>query len=549
MRLFLPTMALVALATPVAFAQSAAQLSKDAAKAYGEKRFAQGAELYLRLFEKDPTETAAAYNAACCFGLAGDREGAFRCLEKALEAGFIDADGTAKDSDLEGLRGDARWPGLLARMRAKGARETAFWGSPALSSGYQAQLSEDERIGGLSKFWSEVKFNFINRDRLVELDWDALYLRYLPKVRAAKSTAEYYQLLSELCAQLKDGHTNVYGAPELRDQFQARPLLRTRLIEGRVLVTDVFDESLKAKGVAPGLEVLTVDGQPVKDYASTQLVPYQSASTPQDLETRVYTYAFLSGRITEAPMVGFKDAAGKTFSMAIPRVENAKRKQAMPAEAPFTFKMLPGGIAHVCLNSFGDDTAAKQYIAAFPEIAKAKALIFDVRNNGGGSSMVGYRVLATLTHQPIVTSAWSTHDYKPTFRAWGRVVGEYRGEPDVMPSDDAHHFSGPVIVLTSGATYSAAEDFSVAFDVMKRGLILGEPTGGSTGQPLMFKLPGGGSARVCSKRDTYPDGKAFVGVGVQPGKLVRPTVADFRAGKDTVLLAAQAEAMKALAGK
>lgn len=41
-----------------------------------------------------------------------------------------------------------------------------------------------------------------------------------------------------------------------------------------------------------------------------------------------------------------------------------------------------------------------------------------------------------------------------------------------------------VVVLTSPRTYSAAEDFASAFDVMRRGLIVGEPTGGSTGQPL-----------------------------------------------------------------
>lgn len=78
----------------------------------------------------------------------------------------------------------------------------------------------------------------------------------------------------------------------------------------------------------------------------------------------------------------------------------------------------------------------------------------------------------------------------------------------------------------------------VAFDAMKRGTLIGEPTGGSTGQPLMFKLPGGGSGYVCSKRDTYPDGKEFVGVGIQPQVLVHPTVRDVRAGKDTVLEAA-----------
>ena len=105
----------------------------------------------------------------------------------------------------------------------------------------------------------------------------------------------------------------------------------------------------------------------------------------------------------------------------------------------------------------------------------------------------------------------------------------------------------PVVVLTSPATFSAAEDFAVAFDVMDRGLFIGEPTGGSTGQPLFFRLPGGGSARVTSKRDSYPSGKEFVGVGIQPDKLVEPTIKDVRAGRDTVLRFASQEILKLLA--
>jgi hypothetical protein len=54
-------------------------------------------------------------------------------------------------------------------------------------------------------------------------------------------------------------------------------------------------------------------------------------------------------------------------------------------------------------------------------------------------------------------------------------------------------------------------------------------------------LPGGGNARICSKRDTYPDGREFVGIGIQPDKVVRPTLADLRAGRDTVLEAALKE--------
>ena len=64
---------------------------------------------------------------------------------------------------------------------------------------------------------------------------------------------------------------------------------------------------------------------------------------------------------------------------------------------------------------------------------------------------------------------------------------------------------------------------------------MGEPTHGSTGQPLSLELPGGGSARISAKRDFYPDGREFIGRGVQPDIPVKATVEDIRAGRDVVL--------------
>lgn len=64
---------------------------------------------------------------------------------------------------------------------------------------------------------------------------------------------------------------------------------------------------------------------------------------------------------------------------------------------------------------------------------------------------------------------------------------------------------------------------------------IGRNSFGSTGQPYLFDLPGGGSARVCTKRDTYPDGREFVGNGVKPDIEVIPTLKDFIANKDVTL--------------
>ena len=82
---------------------------------------------------------------------------------------------------------------------------------------------------------------------------------------------------------------------------------------------------------------------------------------------------------------------------------------------------------------------------------------------------------------------------------------------------------------------STSEDFPVPLDYSGRALLLGEPTAGTTGNPVNVLLPGGAILRVCSLWSTYPDGREFVGRGIQPQITVHPTVAGIRANRDEVL--------------
>jgi len=91
-------------------------------------------------------------------------------------------------------------------------------------------------------------------------------------------------------------------------------------------------------------------------------------------------------------------------------------------------------------------------------------------------------------------------------------------------------------VLIGPETNSAAEDFVVPLHAAGRATIVGQKSRGSTGQPLQFSfLDGKIGGRVCTKRDTYPDGREFVGVGIIPDVEVHPTPADIAADHDVVL--------------
>jgi C-terminal processing protease CtpA/Prc len=405
------------------------------------------------------------------------------------------------------------------------------YASPGLATPFQEQLTEDERLAGLALLWSEVKYNFANFDLVPDLDWDAAFRRAIPGVRAASDTLAYYRELQRLSAVLRDGHTFVSLPAELRDRAEARPPLRTMVVEGRVFVALVRSPQLRELGLAARQEILRVDGVPVVDYAERTFGPYVCASTPQDRTAQLLVRHLLAGPADRAVTLTIAEPGKQPRDVVVPR----RGLEVDPPRPSYSLAMLPQNVALVTIDTFNDPGVAKAFAADFERILPAAGLILDIRENGGGSSTTGYAILAHLTEEPFLGSRWRTPEYRPAFRAWNRAPAPYGQDGSSNAPIAGPRFRGPVAVLIGARTYSAAEDFAVAFDAMQRGPLVGEPTGGSTGQPLTVRLPGGGAARICTKRDSYPSGKEFVGVGVQPTAKVAPTVADLLAGRDPVL--------------
>lgn len=520
-----------------AFADEPCSLG-PAIAAYAAGDYARSADLFERARGCARFEATDHYNAACAEALAGRADAAFASLERAVALGWANLEHLAADTDLASLHADPRWERVTAASGRLAADDRRIWGGAAFETPYRETLPEEERIAGLARYWAEVRSNFAFFDQVPELDWDAAFLETLPKVRAAATTAEYYRVLQALNARLHDGHTNVYPPKELRPSFYTRPALRTAKIEGRVVITRLLDPALAGAGLVPGLEIVAIDGEPVETYADAKVRPYQAASTPQDLEVRTYDYALLAGAAGSEVELLVEDASGARRTVRVVRTPQEELAKVAPPFLPLELTPLGDGILRIDLRSFDTSKVFEEWLAHWDEIAAAKGLILDLRDNGGGNSGHGYRILSTLLERPSATTVWRTRLYRPSFRAWGNAEGWHLAAPGGLDPSVEHHFAGPVAVLIGPRTYSAAEDFAVAFDVAERGPMIGAATGGSTGQPLMFALPGGGQARVCSKRDTYPDGREFVGVGVQPDREVTTTVADLRAGRDPVLEAA-----------
>ncbi|MDN3584131.1 hypothetical protein [Mucilaginibacter flavus] len=291
-------------------------------------------------------------NLATGYALLNKKDSALISLEKMYANGVTSGvvNFLQGEPALNGLRDEPRYIAIIQKLN----NQKALWQNTAFSTQYRPDIPAAEKIAGLSLLWAQAKYNFANFD-LVNIDWNQTYLDYLPKVKNTKSTAEYYKVLINFYAQLKDGHSNVVPPDSVISQFYSRPPFRTELVEGRVFVNQVFSDSLYKSGIVPGLEIIKINQEPVISYAEKNVKPYQSSSTPQDMEIREFSYGLLSGPPTEPIVFEFKNKVGKIINRTINRTgyHDIKKIKTLVYETI-------GNIGYLTINDFEDDKIIKQ---------------------------------------------------------------------------------------------------------------------------------------------------------------------------------------------
>ena len=406
------------------------------------------------------------------------------------------------------------------------------------------ELTAAERVAAFTKLWSEVKYNFAFFDQVPHLDWDQVLSEYIPAVMEDQTTGEFYRLMQRCLARLQDGHTKVKYAWRT-----GRPALLVRPVAGRAIIADHgLTEEITKSELKRGDEITHVDGRSVQEILKQDIYPYVSESTPQGRDSEAYR-VLLGGPEGTVVGVRVRSSSGSTRDLSLTRRSEWKQRKQMPwLRIPkFEHKELAGGIAYVSIRTFGTDKVVEQFNEVFEKIRASRGLIIDVRGNGGGSTINAYGIVSYLTDGPLEGSRWRTRKYMPAFRAWGQEEEWHEGEHDRVEPGDSPYL-GPLVVLIGPETVSAAEDFLIPLHHSGRATLVGERTAGTTGQPLIVRLPVA-KAWICTKRDSYPDGREFVGVGVIPDVEVHATQQDIASGRDAVLERALEVIRAGFAGK
>lgn len=144
--------------------------------------------------------------------------------------------------------------------------------------------------------------------------------------------------------------------------------------------------------------------------------------------------------------------------------------------------------------------------AAMETFRDARAVIVDVSLNDGGEDRLARQIAARFASKR--TLAYSKYA--------GDAPGAKPQAVYIEPPADRPRYAGPVYLLTSNVTVSAAEVFALAMRALPNVTHVGETTRGSLSDELHKELPNGW--RVTLSNEVYLDssGKAWEGRGIPP---------------------------------
>jgi carboxyl-terminal processing protease len=365
-------------------------------------------------------------------------------------------------------------------------------------SGNEAQLGTFEVV------WNKVNETYFD-PAFGGLNWKDVHDRYKPRIAAAKTDKEFYELVNDMLWELKASHANLIPPGSIARYepivfAEGSPGIDARLLNGVAVITSVKPESpAHAAGLSAGYVIQALDGIPVEQIAREAELRVPPPANSRSRTARG-TKAILS-RIFGAPgtevAIVYLDKEGEKREQ---RVVRAKRSGVSIGPVfmaiEFEARRLDNGIGYVRLNTLQPQLAPR-IAEAIKAMGNMRGIILDLRGNSGGE----------IENMPELFVKERTLLYLRTSRD---------GEAEVFsnPADSAS--AVPLVLLIDALSGSASELISACLQSIGRAVIVGERSPGAVLESDTMILPNGAIFMYPVARLRTPDGTVLEGRGVVP---------------------------------
>ena len=372
------------------------------------------------------------------------------------------------------------------------------------------------RLAVFDDVWETIQERYYD-PKFHGIDWQAKRNVFRPAAARASGTHEFYEVLRQMIASLRDAHTRVYSPDEKFDWWSPRFVtvgLAIRDVEGLPTVIQVEPGSAAARtDIRPGDVITKVDDLPVADLIA------QQSGLSDAMRSRSISN-ILEGPAGTSVKVEWSTRSGKQKSAVLQRY--------------WTQRLLgfsnqrKGKIAMLRIDAF-TQSVALEFSKSLPDVLEgAEGIVLDLRANGGGDAEAMADVASLFLDEGINLGKFADRS-GASFELQTYSKRLWR-MPRVSP------LKLPLVVLTSENTSSAAEILAAALQSKGRARVIGTVTCGCV---LAIRnrhaLPDGGLLDVSEFDYRTAGGVRLEGAGIKPDELSPLKRSDIYARRDRAL--------------
>lgn len=391
----------------------------------------------------------------------------------------------------------------------------------------------DLRKQSFDKVWNTVNEKHYDKT-FGGIDWLKVRETYAPKAAAAKTRAEFHNVLRQMLAELKLSHFGIYPKnSEIQAMRKASGTIgvELKMLAGIPVISRVDAGSPGADaGMRPGQAVKTIDSVAYADI----LKPLEASFANRKITAGVKNVqrertllAAINGKAGTTLKLEVLGENDKVLSFEIAR-KNFEGEMSQPfgnfpaQEVIFESKRLASGIGYIRFNMWIIPQIQK-IRAAVKELGDAKGLIIDLRGNPGGIGGMAPGFAGMLMKEKASLGTMNLRDTGQKFI--------------VYPQENP--FLGKVVILEDYGSASTSEVFMAGMQEIGRARIVGETSAGAVLPSVMEALPTEATFQYAVSDYRSPKNILIEGRGVIPDVEVKLTREGLLKGRDTQLEAAE----------
>jgi C-terminal processing protease CtpA/Prc len=384
------------------------------------------------------------------------------------------------------------------------------------------------RLLSVFRYWNMIQYYFPYK-HLIEKDWNKVLTEHIGPFINAKSELEYEIAALKLIGEVQDTHANLWGGINQINKKKGRyyPSVHTRVVEGKLVVTDFYTEFIeeniemsKLVGLNIGDVIIAIDGV-TTDKLIEERLPYYPASN-YSTKLRDIAPQLLRSNKNAINVTFLRDNKTKTMKLTLFEKDELHQFRLYRKElGGKSFKLLNDQIGYVTLKNIKKEdieVIKKKFI-------NTKGIIIDIRNYPS-------------TFVPFSLGSFFVSETTP-FVKFTKVnmnnPGEFTFTSSIDIPKSKTSYEGKLVVLVNEITQSQAEYTSMALKAGSNTTIIGSTTAGADGNVSTIFLPGNLKTMISGIGIYYPDGTETQKIGIVPDIKLAPTIKGIKMGKDELL--------------